>query len=153
MKRCIVFIISILFVAGCGSNRGLTELVQVKIDNHPIIVVKDSATRDGVLREIEKWFFENGYDATVVDSLTQVKHENFVMTYNARWGWDIATYMRLVEMKIFKDQTVVGSLKFDSVEYGGIDKFGDAETRLKILLDVLFGKITREQAEKLLMKA
>jgi len=151
MYRILLIVASLFIFTACGSNKGIINLMQVELNKSPIFVVNHSATRAGVLREIEKWFSENGYDAKVVESQTQVNPENFVMTYSARWGWDIGTYMRLVEMRVMKNSDVVGSLSFDSVEYGGIDKFGDAETRLKILLDVLFGKLTREEAEKKLM--
>ena len=44
----------------------------------------------------------------------------------------------------------LGDLNFDALQYGGFGKFGNAEQRLIILLDALFGKITYEKANALL---
>lgn len=146
-------IIALLLLSGCVTNKGLIKLQQASIESKKIIILKDHPTRESVLPVLENWFYENGYSAKVVQSLGEVNPEDYVFSYRAKWSWDMATYMRDVEMKLKVKGETLGDLKFDSLQYGGFGKFGDAETRLKIMLDVLFGKITREEADKQLGKA
>jgi len=147
-----VAILSLLvIVTGCASNKGITELKQFQGNKRDqILILKDSATRGSVLPVLETWFQDNGYNAIVIASLKEANPDDHILSYRAWWGWDLATYMRKVEMRLKTKGETLGSLDFDALQYGGFGKFGDAEQRLIILLDVLFGKITYEKANKLL---
>lgn len=150
MKKYTLLIL-LLMVTGCVSNKGVTTLDPVNLEKSTqIFILKDAATRESVLPVLEKWFQNNGYSATVIESLKEAQPDNYVLSYSARWGWDMATYMRAVEMRVNSNGESLGHLDFDALQYGGFGKFGSAETRLNILLDALFGKITLEQANQLL---
>ena len=146
----IIFVIVTLILTGCGSNKGLVQLEQVEMDSKEILILKDVPTRETVLPVLTEWFYENGFSAEVIHSLDDVNPEDYVFTYRAWWGWDLATYMSKVRMKVESNGETLGHLYFDALQYGGFGKFGDAEYRLKVLLDALFGKITREEADALL---
>jgi len=153
MKKLIVVLLLVL-LSGCATNQGITELAQAEVtDKTKVLILKDDATRESVLPVLEKWFVDNGYSSTVIDSLREADPDNYVISYRAWWSWDVATYMRRVEMAVNKEGETLGNLNFDALQYGGFGKFGDAEERLRILLDALFGKITREEANKLLGEA
>ncbi len=103
---------------------------------------------------LEKWFDDNGYSSTVISSLSDANPDDYILLYKAWWGgWDLATYMRKVEMSLKMKGETLGEINFDALQYGGFGKFGDAEQRLIILLDALFGKITPEEANRLLGEA
>lgn len=53
-------------------------------------------------------------------------------------------------MKVNANGETLGKLNFDALQYGGFGKFGNVEQRIIILFDCLFGKITLEEANKLL---
>jgi len=138
-------------VTGCVSNKGITDLSKAEIKNEtPVVILKDEDTRESVLPVIEKWFKDNGYSPTVILSLQEAKPEDYIFSYKAWWGWDLATYMKKVDMRIKAKGETLGRLNFDALQYGGFGKFGSAEQRLRILLDALFGKISIEKANKLL---
>jgi len=147
MKKLLILLF-VLSMAGCASDKGLLELKQLNSVPQKVVILEDKRTKHGVLDTLVKWFSENKYSATVVGSLSEVKPEDYVLSYRAWWGWDLATYMRRANMEVKLKEETLGKLKFDALQYGGFGKFGDTEGRLKILLDVLFGKITREEADK-----
>ena len=151
MKKIIIIAVFVFVVSGCATNKGVTDLQQFEIINKSqVIILKDGPTRESVLPVLTKWFSDNGYSATVIESLHEASPDDYVFSYRAWWSWDMATYMRRVEMQVNKKGETLGALNFDALQYGGFGKFGSAEKRLIILLDVLFGKITRDEANKLL---
>ena len=147
MKK-ILILLFVLSLVGCASDKGLLELQQMDSVPEKVVILKDAPTRAVVLPILVEWFSENNYNATVVESLDEVKPEDYVLSYRAWWGWDLANYMRRANMKVKLNGKTLGKLRFDALQYGGFGKFGDTENRLKILLEVLFGKISREVADK-----
>jgi hypothetical protein len=136
-------------LTGCATDKGLTTLKPVEaIDKSQIVILNDGPTRESVLPVLTKWFTDNGYSSTVIHSLQQANPDNYVLSYRAWWSWDMATYMRKVEMSVNKQGESLGKLEFDALQYGGFGKFGNAEQRLIIMLDALFGKISLEEANK-----
>ena len=58
-------------------------------------------------------------------------------------------YMRFVNLDVTDNKgSMVAELDFDSVNYGGYDKFGNAEERLNLIMEVFFQKITVQDAER-----
>ena len=148
-----LIILFALVATGSASNKGVVKLEQFNVDSKEIVIMKDEPTREGVLPILVQWLHDNGFSAKVAQSYSEVDPSKYIFSYRAWWGWDIAIYMRRVEMRVrLKDETL-GAIDFDSLKYGGFGKFGNSEARLRILLDVLFGKITREEADKRLGEA
>ncbi len=148
--RVFAILLFTLVMTGCGTNKGLVNLEQFDTNSKTIVILEDEGTRDSVLPVITSWFEENGYSSTVVQSLQNVNPDDYIFSYKAKWSWDMASYMRTVEMHVKSNGETLGTLYFDAVNYGGMGKFGSAEERLRILLDVLFGKISREQGDLML---
>ncbi|NKF52653.1 hypothetical protein G3R49_19020 [Shewanella sp. WXL01] len=146
IKSKLIVLFTVL-MAGC-SNLGIYEVTQVTSNPSQLTIAKDSKTRKSVLPILEKWAFENGYDVKTIDNYVMAERNEYTLTYRVWWGWDVASYMKKAEMKVLKDGVAVGSLKFDATEYGAFGKFGDAEDRLNILMDVLFNKITVAEGNK-----
>ena len=154
MRRILVgsIIVASFLLGGCASNKGMTELKQITTPAKQFIIVRDKPTRESVQPILEQWFSDNNYKFNVVESIADTKPSDNVFTYRAWWGWDIAAYMSKAELKVTTGDVPVGIAKFDALQYGGFGKFGNAEARLKIVMDVLFSKITEEEANKLLGK-
>jgi len=159
----ILLIIIVLFASGCATDKGLVRLEQLnakdlevqQVENvsKKIVILRDGPTRASVLPVLTDWFHENGFEVTVIELLNDAELNNYIFTYRAWWSWDMALYMRKADMNVMLNGKTVGTLSFDALQYGGFGKFGSGEKRLRILLDALFGKITREQADKLLGEA
>lgn len=149
MKKIMMLAFLVTIATGCASNKGITDISQVKEPEMTgVVILQDKSTRESVLPVLEKWFYDNGYHSTVVSSLSEVGPDDYILSYRAWWSWDLATYMRKVEMNVKSKGQTLGNINFDALQYGGFGKFGDAEQRLNILLDAMFGKITVEEANK-----
>ena len=81
--------------------------------------MKDGPTKGSVLPVLTKWFSDNGYSSTVITTIQDAQPDNYVLSYRAWWSWDIATYMRRVEMQVNKKGETLGNLDFDALQYGG----------------------------------
>ena len=159
MKIIFALIIA-LFMTGCATNKGLVSFDKIdendlrlhQIDKNPIeiAIFRDGETRETVLPVLISWFNENNYKVSVIEAMSDAATEDNVFKYRAWWSWDMALYMRKAEMSLVSDGHTLGSLQFDALKYGGFGKFGNAEQRLRILLDALFGKITKEEANQML---
>ena len=153
-------IVMVLILSGCATNKGLVKFEQFNIKNleinqvesrsKKILILRDKPTRAGVLAVLINWCNENDIEVAVVELMSDARPEDYVLTYRASWGWDIGVYMRKVDMSVISNDKTLGTLRFDALQYGAFGKFGSGEKRLKILLDALFGKISREKANKLL---
>lgn len=60
-------------------------------------------------------------------------------TYIARWRWDLALYMAYAKIDVYRDGRPVGQALYDALMGGGrLDKFIDAEQKIRELVDSLF---------------
>ena len=135
-----------LVLGGCASNRGITEIRQVDAGIKRVMIVRDAPTRETVLPVLEQWFSDNGFEYRVAESPSEADASEATFTYRAWWGWDLAMYMKEVHLTVSKAESMIGLVKFDALQYGGFGKFGNGEDRLGTIMDVLFGKITEEEA-------
>jgi hypothetical protein len=60
-------------------------------------------------------------------------------TYTARWGWDVALYMKYAEIKVYQSATLIGEAVYDATWGGGrLDKFINAENKIREVVEELF---------------
>lgn len=138
----------IILISACTSNKGVTELTQLQTPVKKVTIVRDADTRASVLPVLEQWFYDNSIKYDVVNSHQETEKNSNILTYKAWWSWDIATYMRKADLQLSNEGIPLSIVKFDALQYGGFGKFGNAEERLKILMDVMFAKISEEEANK-----
>ena len=150
MKKILLGMI-LLTVTACSSN-GLTELKQMDPNfDKEIVMTNDSKQTANVRSIVTNWMLDNGYKVskTTASPTAQLADDQVMFEFNANWWWDIATYMRYVNLDVTDSKgNKVAELDFDSVQYGGMDKFGNAEERLNLIMQVFFQKISVQDAER-----
>ena len=150
MKKVLLSIV-LLAVTGCSSN-GLTKLKQMDPNfDKEIVMTNDSKQTENVRGIVTNWMVDNGYKVskTTASPAAQLADNQVMFEFNANWWWDIATYMRYVNLDVTDSKgSKVAELDFDSVQYGGMDKFGNAEERLNLIMEVFFQKISVQDAER-----
>lgn len=62
----------------------------------------------------------------------------------------MASYMRFLNVEIKDNKQTVALVKIDTVKCGGFDKFGSAQRRTEITLDLLLSNLTEEEANELI---
>lgn len=149
--RKIILGLVLIAVTGCSSN-GLTTLKQMDTNFEKEIVMTNDPEQTSQVRSIvTNWMVDNGYNVSKETLSPNAKlDDNQVMfEFNANWWWDMATYMRYVNLDVTDSKgSKVAELDFDSVRYGGFDKFGNAEERLNLIMEVFFQKISIQDAER-----
>ncbi|PKG81978.1 hypothetical protein CXF85_15705 [Colwellia sp. 75C3] len=159
MKKLVaaLAVITSIALSGCSGN-GMSNVKQLNTNEFKqaktqIVMIDDDKQRTSVKNVLSDWMLENDYD--VADYNVRVKQKlkdgQVLFKYNANWWWDMASYMRYANLELVdKNGSVLASVDFDSVEYGGMDKFGNAERRLIILMEVLMNEMDIKAAEKCL---
>ena len=143
--------LALLAATGCSSN-GLTKLKQMDSNFEKEIVMTNDSKQTAEVRSIvTNWMVDNGYNVSKVTASpsAQLDDDQVMFELNANWWWDMATYMRYVNLDVTDSKgSKVAELDFDSVMYGGFDKFGNAEERLHLIMEVFFQKISVQDAER-----
>ncbi|MGP1721167.1 Sbal_3080 family lipoprotein [Shewanella frigidimarina] len=149
--RMIILGLVLIAVTGCSSN-GLTTLKQIDSNFEKEIVMTNDPEQTAQVRSIvTNWMVNNGYNVSkeTASPNAELDDDQVMFEFNANWWWDMATYMRFVNLDVTDNKgNKVAELDFDSVRYGGFDKFGNAEERLNLIMEVFFQKISVQDAER-----
>lgn len=143
-----------LVLLGCSGN-GMSNVKQLDSNKFreaktQIVMIDDGKQRTSVKNILSDWMTDNGYDVADygVRVIQKLEDGQVLFKYNANWWWDVASYMRYANLALVdKNGSVLASVDFDSVQYGGMDKFGNAERRLAILMEVLMNEMDIRKAE------
>tara|TARA_R110001583_G_scaffold12426_5_gene55288 strand:- start:654 stop:1172 length:519 start_codon:yes stop_codon:yes gene_type:complete len=151
MKKIIILGLVLIAVTGCSSN-GLTKFKPMDTNFKKEVVMTNDPKQTAKVRSIvTNWMVDNGYNVSkkTASPNAQLNDDQVMFEFNANWWWDMATYMRYVNLDVTDNKgSKVAELDFDSVRYGGFDKFGNAEERLNLIMEVFFQKISEQDAER-----
>lgn len=148
MKPVLIFGL-VMFLSACSTIR-LENVTQVEKDLifDEIVVVNDEETRESVLPVIVNFLTSKGYKVETVGSVADVEPSDYALEYRAWWSWDLALYMSRVHMKMRHNNSIIGNVTYEGRGGLNVNKWGDAERRLEIMLDTLLGNISVEKANK-----
>ncbi|ASM54859.1 MULTISPECIES: Sbal_3080 family lipoprotein [Pseudoalteromonas] len=154
MLRCFTAISTILLLSGCANNAivELQKLDSKSLTNKNIQIIDDGKTKDSIKHIIAGKLDKYGFKYQIVDisqSNSNVTN-NPKLTYSANWWWDMASYMRYLNIEIKDNSQTIALVKIDTVKCGGFDKFGSAQRRTEITLDLLLSDLSKEEANELI---
>ncbi|PJC87511.1 hypothetical protein CSW98_04790 [Vibrio sp. HA2012] len=143
-----------LLLAGCANNAivELQKLDTKSVENKQILIIDDGQTKDSIKQIITAKLDEYGFQYQVLD-ISQSNDKNSEtpkLTYSASWWWDMASYMRYLNITIKDNGQTIALVKIDTVMCGGLDKFGSAKRRTELTLDVLLSDLSKEEANELI---
>jgi hypothetical protein len=154
MLNKFIIALSILVLGGCANNAivELKKLDSNSLDSKELQIIDDGRTKDSIKHIIAAKLDEYDYTYQVIDVSQSNANTTSApkLTYSANWWWDMATYMRYLNIEVKDNNQTVALVKIDTVKCGGLDKFGSAERRTKITLDVLLSDLTKEEANELI---
>jgi len=136
MKTVLGALIPLLGIA-CSITQRVTPLAP--IEPTQICIVENPDVRSGFLAEYKRVLEERGYTTRVLPWSATAADCELTTTYVASWSWDVALYMSYAEIKVFRDGELAGEALYDA-RGGGmrLDKFIDAETKIRELVQELF---------------
>ncbi|MCE9678510.1 Sbal_3080 family lipoprotein [Shewanella sp. AS1] len=154
MFRKISLILTALLLTGCANN-AIVELQKAdsnSLKNKTIEIIDDGRTKNSIKYVITSKLNDYGFQYQVVDiSVANAKDtDNPKLTYSANWWWDVASYMRYLNIEIKDQDKTIALVKIDTVKCGGYDKFGSAQERTEISLELLLSDLSKEEANELI---
>lgn len=138
MLRLTFSILLVVLVSGCVSSINIqpipnTEhLARVCIKENPDVLMS------GFLPELRSQIESHNIATAVYKEATPKDCINN-LTYTANWTWDWAMVLAYAELKLYKEDKLIGSGVYD---YGGkfmhFSMYGSTASKLKLITDPLF---------------
>ncbi|GAB1263028.1 Sbal_3080 family lipoprotein [Aurantivibrio plasticivorans] len=119
------------------------ELITTKPE---VVVIDDVATKEGFLKTIEAWLTENNYTYQVDPDGSTHDLQKLTIEYVGKWNWDMAVYLSEAKIEAFHQGQRVAEVEYKAPNSLNTNKFSNAEERVRYMLEVLFGKISADEA-------
>jgi hypothetical protein len=134
-----VFLALIGCVAACTIQQQVTPVDSQALADSEVCIIEDPAVRPGFLVEMLKALRDLGYATRKLPADAGLTDCPTVVTYTARWSWDLTIYMSYSEIVVYSDGSLAGKALYDATGGGGrMDKFIDAEPKIRELVRELF---------------
>ncbi len=137
MRRIIVIALATLVISGCSITQTVDPVRD--LSTNEVCIIENPPVRKGFLPELKSALQSKNARVRVLGSDATIASCPVVVTYIARWKWDLAMYLSYVEIKVFRNSAAVGTALYDATKGGGrMDKFIDAEPKIRELVNELF---------------
>lgn len=139
VKSCRVFTLLLLVTAfsGCAIHQNVKPVE--RFDDKQICIIEKPAVKPGFLETYSRVLTRKGYVVKQLSPSASLVDCPVTSTYNARWKWDMALYMALAEIMVYKNGKPIGEATYDSLSGdGNLGKFVDAENKITELVNQLF---------------
>ena len=131
-----VFLFSLL--AGCSISQTVSP-VGADLVVGEVCVIDNVRVRPGFMQAMQSSMQQRGIQSKVMPPNSPITVCPLTMTYTASWNWDMALYLRVADIRVYRNGVLVGSAAYDSTRGGGrLDKFVDAEKKVNELIGQLF---------------
>ena len=141
LKRTIrtsIFVLLLGVVNGC-SIRQTVKPVELTGQSMEICILKNEKVRQGFLDAYTDALKAKSVQVRTLGESASLNECTITSTYTANWAWDLAMYMKYAEIKVYRSASLVGEAVYDATWGGGrLDKFINAETKIRELVDELF---------------
>jgi hypothetical protein len=135
--RVVAFILSLVVIGGCTITQTVEPVGQLATNQ--VCIVENPPVREGFLVELQSSLRSKGADVQMLDANSSATSCPVVVTYLARWSWDLTIYMSYAEIIVYQNGAVSGKAVYDATKGSGrMDKFVDAEPKIRELVDQLF---------------
>lgn len=137
MKRTMALLAAVTALSGCAITQTVTPASTAK--GALVCIVENPPVRPGFLVAYQSELQAKGYQVKVVPLNNPTTDCELTSTYLARWSWDLAIYMSYAEIKVFRNDNLIGSALYDSRGGGGrMDKFIKGEDKIRELVGKLY---------------
>lgn len=136
MKKTIIAV-TFLLLTGCSIRQ---TVKQVELSQPmEICIVKNEKVRPSFLNAYSDALKAKSVQVRTLAEGASLNECPTTSTYAANWTWDLAMYMKYAEIKVYRSAALVGEAVYDASWGGGrLDKFINAENKIRELVDELF---------------
>lgn len=140
----------LVLITGCAGPRysGSSIPSNILSKNPEIVLIDDNETRQSCNDAIEAWFKKNQKTYVVKPEGSKHPHEKITIEYVAYWKWDLALYLSAAELEAYHKGQKISTVEFRAPNSLNLNKFGSAEDRIHLMVDIMFGKKTAAEATK-----
>lgn len=137
-----------VFLVACAGPKYTSQSLNMPPESVHIDIVEDEDTRDGFKNTMINWLNDNGYSYSVIPEGSNYDLNNLTIEYVGHWGWDLALYLKNAKLDAFWKGQRAGEVEFRVPYTANLNKFGSAEERISYSMDILFGKISADDATR-----
>ncbi|MDO5056151.1 MAG: Sbal_3080 family lipoprotein [Lautropia sp.] len=128
-------------MSGCSSTNNITP-VQSSENLNEVCIVKNHKVRyEEAINVIREEFGNHGISTSVVNS---DKDCPIVLTYTARRGWHLASYLGRFEIHLWKNGIKLASAEYAQSRFS-LTKWGDTRGRMKAMVEQLLAEYPVQQ--------
>lgn len=137
MQRITFGLVACLVVSACSITQTVDPIEDVF--SREICVIENTAVKSGFIAELKNSLHAKNFTVRTLSGDATTNDCPTVATYTARWSWDLTIYMSYAEITVFQDGRLAGRALYDATSGGGrLDKFVDAEPKIRELVNQLF---------------
>ncbi len=149
-KFFIIFLLSIILNA-CSIKQEVTPIpgTEKNAMKKKICIENNLQTKEGFLAAYSDELKILGYNATIVNMGSQ--HDcTYTTTYIGLWSWDMAIYLSFADIRVYKEQELIGRAMYDARKGGGriFDKFVKGDSKVRELVRLLFNNEMQQEGSK-----
>ena len=137
----------VAILAGCAGPK-YTGSTIADIGGAEIVIINDKETRSGFQKAMEDWLNSHNYEYVVAPDSSKHDLDKLSLEYIGLWSWDLAIFLADARITAYHKGQRVGEVKYKASNNFNFSKFGGGAERIKHMMDVLFGKITTDEANK-----
>jgi hypothetical protein len=141
--------LSVLFAAALTASCTITQHVEpLPADAISAVCIKENPEvwSKGFLPELQAQFERHGIQTTVYTDQAPAGCRHRV-EYTANWYWDVAVYLKYVDIRVYDGDQLVGSATYDARHAGARpDKFGRTAVKLERIMDELLRNVQHRGA-------
>ncbi len=148
-KHLLLCICAVAVLTGCAAPRYSGSFIE-NTGPVDVVILRDNTSRPGFLESMESWLKGQGYQYTVVPQGSKYDPEKINLEYFGKWNWDLAIYLQEARITAYTNGQKAGSVYYYAPNSLNRKKFGNADERIKYMMDVLFKKRTLDEANALM---
>lgn len=142
----------VILLSGCVSPKFTGSAIPENIltAKPQVLVINDAETRDGFQHAVEGWLDSEEIRYVVKPEGVEHDPQQLTIEYVGYWSWDLALFLSRAEIEAFYQGQRVSKITYNAPSTLHTAKFGDADERIKLMLDVMFAnKSLQEATDKL----
>ena len=132
-------LIALAALGGCGGTIEQRVSPVATVDSKEICVIENSRVRASFLEAYQRALQASGFAVRLLPESAPLSACSITSRYVAHWQWDIALYLAIAELRVYKDGLPAGQALYNATRAAATtSKFVNAEEKVKELVQQLF---------------
>ncbi len=148
MRKILLCGLFVAVLTGCAGPQYMGSGIE-DLDSPEIFLIRDKETRSGFQNAMVDWLISHNYKFVLAPDGSEHDLDKLSLEYVGLWSWDMAIFLADARITAYHKGQRVGEVKYKASNNFNFSKFGTGEERVKSMMDVLFGKISIDEVNKI----